>query len=203
MTPIINPFIIYLIELLNPLHGFFHVIVVFSAVGCIGNLIYYSYTKDTSQEGYTAFWKEEQIIQNKITETANRVKIEFTDILKIWKDELEGKSNEDKLIKLQSTADHCCMKLSSFQIELEKLTKRFDVYNNTLDFCKKWALRCFVIALLCAFANLLIPSTETAYKMLVAYYITPDNLDLVKNTSKEAVEYIINSIINAIQSTRW
>ena len=43
---------------------------------------------------------------------------------------------------------------------------------------------------------------DTAYKMLIASYITPDNLGLMKETSKEAIEYIITQITTSIQSLR-
>lgn len=202
MTPIINPFYIYLIERLDPLHGFLHVVVILSVIICIGNLIYYFYTKDTTQDCYTSFLRNEEIAQNLIIENAYKAKNEFSNIIKILQEKVEEETDKDKIKRLQSTADHCCMVLHSIRDKIDDLAKTMDVYNNTLNFCKRWAFRCFLIAGITAFVDLMIPSTETAYKMLVTSYITPDNLDLMKNTSKEAIEWTINSIINAIQSMR-
>ena len=201
MTPIINPFYIYLIETLEQLHVFLHFIIAISGVLCIGMTLYYFYTKDTTKDHYTAFYTEEEKVQNEITSNAYKVKNELTDILEILRERLDG-SDKDNLQKLQNTADNCCLVFNSINHKLTKLTEEMNVYNNTLNFCKKWAIRSLIIFFTTMLMNGLIPNTDTAYKMLIVSYITPDNIGLMKETSKEAIEYIITQITTSIQSLR-
>lgn len=46
----------------------------------------------------------------------------------------------------------------------------------------------------------LIPGTETAYKMLVASLVTPDNIAAVGESVSSVVDYIINSVDKLIES---
>ena len=201
MEPIINPVIIYLIETLEKLHVFLHFIIAISGVLCICMTLYYFYTKDTTKGDYIAFYTEEQRVQKEVTSNAYQVKNKLTDILEILRERLDG-SDKENLQKLQNTADDCCLVFNSINHKLTKLTEEMNVHNNTLNFCKKWAIRSLIIFFTIMLMNGLIPSTDTAYKMLIASYITPDNLGLMKETSKEAIEYIITQITTSIQSLR-
>ena len=52
------------------------------------------------------------------------------------------------------------------------------------------------------FISIFVPSQEACYQMLVAYAITPDNIELVKETGVSMGDYIVESakdIILAIQ----
>lgn len=47
-----------------------------------------------------------------------------------------------------------------------------------------------------------IPCTETAYKMLVAFLVTPDNLAIVGDSVSSVVDYIIESVDKLIESNQ-
>lgn len=61
---------------------------------------------------------------------------------------------------------------------------------------KEWKLYkiAFIVLGITAFIGLLLPSENTCYKMLVASYITPDNLNLFGESVTNAVDYIIESV---------
>ena len=51
-----------------------------------------------------------------------------------------------------------------------------------------------IIGIVCAFIGILTPSKETCYQMMVASLITKDNIEITAEASKEAVDYIVDSI---------
>ena len=57
-----------------------------------------------------------------------------------------------------------------------------------------------VIATILTIVGCLIPGIETAYKMLVASFITPDNIAAVGESVSSVVDYIINSVDKLIES---
>ena len=52
----------------------------------------------------------------------------------------------------------------------------------------------FIVLGITALIGLLLPSESTCYKMLVASYITPDNLNLFGESVTNAVDYIVESV---------
>ena len=50
--------------------------------------------------------------------------------------------------------------------------------------------------------NNFIPTRETMYKMLIASYVTPENLDLGVNFTKETFEYFLSQIVEAINKVK-
>lgn len=59
-----------------------------------------------------------------------------------------------------------------------------------------------VIATILTIVSCLIPGIETAYKMLVASFITPDNIAAVGETASSVVDYIIESVDKLIESNQ-
>lgn len=57
-----------------------------------------------------------------------------------------------------------------------------------------------IVASILIIVGCLIPSSETAYKMLVASMITPDNIAAVGGTAQDIVDYIVNSIDTLLKS---
>lgn len=56
----------------------------------------------------------------------------------------------------------------------------------------KWFKTNRTIILLIPFLiGVFIPSRETAYKMVISSYITPNNIEIVKDTGKDLIDYII------------
>ncbi len=69
------------------------------------------------------------------------------------------------------------------------------------DYDPVWAKRwkyALIIDIVVFFITCLIPGRETAYKMLLASYVTPDNIDLGVQYSKEAIEYLVTAIGHAV-----
>jgi hypothetical protein len=48
--------------------------------------------------------------------------------------------------------------------------------------------------------NIMIPSDITIYKMLIASYITPDNIQAGVELTKESIEYILNQIVETAKA---
>ena len=48
----------------------------------------------------------------------------------------------------------------------------------------------------------MIPSREVAYKMFISSYITPDNLNLGKEVTKEGIEWLLNAIVESINKIK-
>ncbi len=57
-----------------------------------------------------------------------------------------------------------------------------------------------VIAPILIIVGCLVPGTETAYKMLVASLVTPDNIAAVGESVSSVVDYIIDSVDKLIES---
>lgn len=56
-----------------------------------------------------------------------------------------------------------------------------------LKICKKFLIGCIV----CSILAIWLPSKETSYQMLVASYVTTDNIDIAINSIKSCVDYIV------------
>ena len=67
-------------------------------------------------------------------------------------------------------------------------------FDDCIDFWKSKGKRGLIFSFFIIIIGLLIPSNETAYKMLVASMITPDNIAAVGGTAQDIVDYIINSV---------
>ena len=51
------------------------------------------------------------------------------------------------------------------------------------------------IALVCGVLSVLIPSQTTLTRMIVASYVTPQNIEIMQGEANESVDYLINKII--------
>lgn len=88
---------------------------------------------------------------------------------------------------------------------VNKMMEYGESYMNKEDRAKKYRKKLFITSCICLFIivlNLFIPTRDTMYKMLVVSYITPDNLDLGVNFTKETFEYFLNQIVEAINKIR-
>lgn len=63
--------------------------------------------------------------------------------------------------------------------------------------CKKIAVTYLSIFVFSAAISIFIPSRETMYQMLIASYVTPNNVEYIKNEVKDSAQGIIDSIIDA------
>lgn len=93
----------------------------------------------------------------------------------------------------------------TFINRVNKMMKYGESYINKEEEAKKYRKKLFITSCICLFIivlNLFIPTRDTMYKMLVVSYITPDNLDLGVNFTKETFEYFLNQIVEAINKIR-
>ena len=91
--------------------------------------------------------------------------------------------------------------LSIFGVIFFSLALSIKGCENGGDYDPVWAKRwkyALIIDIVVFFITCLIPGRETAYKMLLASYITPDNIDLGVKYSKEAIEYLVTAIGHAV-----
>lgn len=56
---------------------------------------------------------------------------------------------------------------------------------------------CGVIGSLFALGAILIPTKETMYQMLIAYYVTPENIHVVGDVVKTGLQDIVKAIVEA------
>lgn len=200
MTPIINPFTIYIIESLTSFHTFLHGLIFICGVGLIYNYASYVYTKDCAKDAYHSFLSEERHLQERIKERTSEVNTIFCQILYSLKEEFKDKTNIEKLQALETMAKNCCSRLSDIKHQTDDIAKDLKLYKEDLAINKKWGFRFLILVLALLIIELALPSTEVAYKMFIASQITPDNLEMVKSNSKEAIEWTIEAITKAIQS---
>ena len=64
-------------------------------------------------------------------------------------------------------------------------------------FFKRNSKRSFIIGLICAFLAIFTPSEKTCYQMMAASIVTPNNIETVINTTKDGVEWLIDTITEA------
>ena len=75
--------------------------------------------------------------------------------------------------------------------------------NSVEDFTNFWkekGKKGLLISLLLIILGCLIPGTETAYKMLIASFVTPDNIAVAGDSIYNIVDYIIESVDKLIES---
>ena len=72
------------------------------------------------------------------------------------------------------------------------------------DFTDFWKMKytkiIAIISVILVFVGCLIPGIETAYKMLVASLLTPDNIAALGESVSSVVDYIIDSVDKLIES---
>lgn len=123
------------------------------------------------------------------TDTEERLRNYVDNIMDKIADETRIKSCQDK----------------DFINRVNKMMKYGESYINKEEEAKKYRKKLSITSCICLFIivlNLFIPTRDTMYKMLVVSYITPDNLDLGVNFTKETFEYFLNQIVEAINKIR-
>ena len=88
---------------------------------------------------------------------------------------------------------------------VNKMMEYGESYIGKEEESNKYRTRLIRIGCICLFIIILnnfIPTRETMYKMLIASYVTPENLDLGVNFTKETFEYFLNQIVEAINKVK-
>ena len=85
----------------------------------------------------------------------------------------------------------------AFAAGLELIIGAIEYYNynreSTLKIIKI-SKKYFMIGLMIGFFAVLIPSKETCYQMIAATVVTPNNIEIVGETTTDIIDYIIESV---------
>lgn len=74
-----------------------------------------------------------------------------------------------------------------------------DTLEDFMNFWKGKAKKGLLVSLLLIMLGCFIPNDETAYKMLVASFVTPDNVAAMGDSASNIVDYIIESVDKLIE----
>lgn len=199
MNPIINPWWIYLISRLDNIRNFCDLTMFFTGVITIACLIAYYLIKESTDQFYLTTYTT---IQRNVIYNAKRLKNVFDSFADDLELDLKGKDEQTRLKRVEEMAQTCCNVLLNIQKEEKSLNEKWEKDFQRSRFYKKAAIIAFSIFWFMLIVKTIVPNTTVGYQILAASYITPDNLDLAKNTSKEAIEWVIQSIITAVQNMR-
>lgn len=81
-----------------------------------------------------------------------------------------------------------------FCLYYDKATSMYSDTNLFFHECEKTIRKWFIACIVCVLGIVAIPSEETMYKMLVAKYVTYENVDKASKTIKEGVDYIFEKL---------
>lgn len=199
MEPIINPLWIYLISRLDSIKNLFDIVLTISAILSLFSMVYYFYARNTTDEFYQTTYAR---IKQDAIHNAKRVKEMFGNYVDDLDVILKDKDDKERLTKLREIADNCCTVLTNIHEEERQLNERVKLETKHTESLKKLFMRSSIVFCVTLVLKALIPSSTVGYQILASNYITIDNLDLAKNTSKEAIEFVIQSIVTAIQNIK-
>ena len=74
------------------------------------------------------------------------------------------------------------------------LATSFDDINWEMVENKKITKMIIIVSTICASVILFVPNEETMYKMMIASYITEENVEIAKGEVKELIDYIAEKI---------
>ena len=182
MNPIINPWIIYLITRLDSIKALCDIVMGITGVITILSLIVFFTIRDATDNFFQTTYTK---IQNDVIYNAKKLKDMFGNYADDLEMLLQDKDDKAKLTKLRRIADTCCNVLQDVQKDNKKLIERSENELRRGNFYKKIAIVAFSIFCTMLVIKTIIPSTAVG-----------------KNTSKEAIEWIIQTIITSIQNMR-
>lgn len=77
----------------------------------------------------------------------------------------------------------------------------FDSFKRIEEWFKSKTFRkVMTLSIIMLIIGVLIPAEETAYKMLIASLITPDNIEATGGAVQDIIDYIINSVDTLLES---
>lgn len=199
MQPIIDPLWIYVITCLDDMHQFLHFLFAVSLFAFFYAVYMYISTRDNMPEyGYSFLFNKQDRMLNNIEQLNRSAK----ENLKILEKTLEDEDDKKKLKILQETADSCKYLFGTIEGRLTKLLEDAAKHDKRLDDFVNLGRKSFIAAVIILLFNILIPTTETGYKLLLTSYITPDNLNTAKDITKETIEWLLNQIVEAVKQMR-
>lgn len=96
------------------------------------------------------------------------------------------------LISVSSNLQMACSIIATFAFIISVLM--YPILEDTGADLKGWGPKLLIIGIICTFISILAPSKETCYQIMVASFITKENIEMTAEAGKEAVDYIVDSI---------
>lgn len=84
-----------------------------------------------------------------------------------------------------------------YDTERERINDLLDKEESYQQWAKHWKY-IFIAATIFFGVTLFIPSTQNCYKMLLASYVTPDNIEVGAQITKETLQTILDMIIETV-----
>lgn len=200
MTPVINPLVIYLIEICDTVLNIIQLLIFINIVAFLMYLYVYNehilFRNSTGDISYLA--RNKLAIYEAATTLKNTLDREVNSIESIVS--LEDKDEEFKRLSLH--VDDCCSTFHNLIRKIEQVSAHIEENIKLLDKSKYRIAQLSLIFLGLIIFYILIPSTETGYAMLIASYTTPDNLHISSDASKEYIEWAIQVLINNLHQLK-
>lgn len=196
MDPIIDPFYIYLITRLDNIKHVLVMVKVITFLFAIGNLILLLITDNESD------YRTRYDSIDGLKKESNLLYIQFRDSLVYANNEIKNNkdlTNEEKVEEGLSRIDKF---IKHFNSKIDYITESYNkcILDHTkYKFGLVVSITLFVIAMI---IDILVPGTETAYKMLFLSYITPDNIQLGLENSKNAIQWILDMLTQSIEKIK-
>lgn len=196
MDPIIDPFYVYLITRLDNIKHVLIMVKFITALSAIINLVLLLVTDNESD------YKNRYNTIEGLKKESNLLYIQFRDSLLYANNEItnnEHLTNEGKVEEGLSRIDNF---IKRFNSKIDYITESYN--KSVLDHTKyKFGLVISIILfVITMIIDILVPSTETAYKMLFLSYITPDNIQLGLENSKNAIQWILDMLTESIEKIK-
>ena len=201
MEYIVDPKWIYVIETLSSIHFVLLLYILITAVGCLGNMIIYFYTasEQISFENWASLKSEWSVLKD----TTNRLKSNIEVLFRTSQSAVEKQEiTKDNFQIVHNNFIRICENIDYIKKEVDGSGQRILGVHKSLANSQKWIMFFGKLCLIGLVAQILIPSTETGYKMLIAHMATPDNLHFTIDSSKEYIDWAIHSIVNAIKEVK-
>ena len=197
MDPIINTFYIYLIELLDPIRDFLFSIKVISTISILIHIFLLLLTE--TENDYSD--RTNQL--NGLKKETKGLYIQLRDFLTYRKDEMVNLKNDKKIEgDLNDILNRIDSKFTAIEVKCDYIINNYKdvIFNHSMY--RKNLYVSFIVLFLTLVLIVLIPSTETAYKLFILSYITPDNLQLGIDNGKDAIKWLLDTISNQIEKLK-
>ena len=185
MEPIVSPWLVYWIETLPEINKLIGTI---GGILLIFNAILIGLSFMETEDAETAIHRS----ANRIDNVLDRVE-ELNERL----NNLKFKSDDDVVKELKKTIYSLDYIEREFKERMYLYLDASKVWKKLFNLAK-YTKYMIPIAIICIIAATLIPSKDTMYKMFIASYLTPDNLNNGVEVGKNSVEYFMQLITDAI-----
>ena len=198
MNWFVNPIYVYIIEALGAIHDMASagvVLILFSLL--IASIFCLTFFNDEVVNKSYKLGDERRLLEKEVEQT----KALFITIRHKLQ-ELKNEDDREKLDKLTTSASEFCNSVKKIQESLEyRNLDLVDIYSSYKTF-KKVFKYLFIALIITIIIKIFVPSADTGYKILLANLITPENVHMTLDSSKEYINWAIQSLVNSITNMR-